>query len=117
MLTGFTLGLFLGAPSAAHALRGAWADPLQTAIERTSDIYLRQCKLGDPIREWARPMTLDGYGHTIRQTCFEKRVLRQDCTGYQLLKPLLLPSPCFPATIPGAKVPLGPTGVSSPLSR
>ena len=24
----------------------------------------------------------DGHGHTIRQTCFEKRVLRQDGTGY-----------------------------------
>src|SRR5918997_10030 len=55
-----------------------------------ADIYLRQCRTGDPIRESARPMTLDGGGHTIRQTCFEKRVLRQDGTGYLLIKNLTL---------------------------
>jgi predicted outer membrane repeat protein len=35
-------------------------------------------------------MTLDGNGHTVRQTCFEKRVLRQDGTGYLLLKNVTL---------------------------
>ena len=67
-------------------LRSAWADPLETSIKLTADIYLRQCRTGDPIRESARPMLLDGGGHIIRQTCFEKRVLRQDGTGYLLLK-------------------------------
>jgi predicted outer membrane repeat protein len=71
-------------------LRAAWADPLRTSIELGGDIYLRQCKTGDPIRESARPMTLNGNGHTIRQTCFEKRVLRQDGTGYLLLKNVTL---------------------------
>lgn len=96
------LGLILVIPTTAHAqsgqdeaatevsteaeLRAAWADPLETSIELTADIYLRQCKTGDPIRESARPMMLDGNGHTIRQTCFEKRVLRQDGTGFLLIK-------------------------------
>jgi hypothetical protein len=71
-------------------LRSAWADPLETSIELAGDIYLHQCKTGDPIRESARPMTLEGNGHTIRQTCFEKRVLRQDGTGYLLLKDVTL---------------------------
>jgi predicted outer membrane repeat protein len=98
------LGLPLATPATAPAqdeappdavdteseLRAAWADPLRTSIELGGDIYLRQCKTGDPIRESARPMTLDGNGHTIRQTCFEKRVLRQDGTGYLLLKNVTL---------------------------
>src|SRR5215208_1750349 len=97
------LGLSLITPTTAPAqdetptgvgteseLRAAWADPLRTSIELSSDIYLRQCKTGDPFRESARPMTLDGNGHTIRQTCFEKRLLRQDGTGYLLLKNVTL---------------------------
>ena len=103
------LALVLAAPATAHAqdggagpekpatevgteqeLRSAWADPLETSIRLTADIYLRQCRTGDPIRESARPMLLDGGGHTIRQTCFEKRLLRQDGTGYLLLKDVTL---------------------------
>src|SRR5918998_1724664 len=97
------LGLMLATPAEALAqdegstevgtegeLRAAWADPLETSIRLTEDIYLRQCRTGDPIRESARPMQLDGGGHTIRQTCFEKRVLRQDGTGYLLIKDLPL---------------------------
>ena len=71
-------------------LRAAWADPQRTAIELRKDIVLQACKTGDPIRESSRPMTLDGNGHTIRQTCFEKRLLRQDGTGYLLLKNVTL---------------------------
>src|SRR5918997_807375 len=97
------LMLFLLIPAEAHAqdetptgitteteLRAAWADPLETSIRLTADIFLRQCLTGDPIRESARPMQLDGGGHTIRQTCFEKRVLRQDGTGYLLIKDVTL---------------------------
>jgi hypothetical protein len=71
-------------------LRAAWADPLQTEIELTDDIFLRACQSGGPIRESQRPMTLDGNGHTIRQTCFEKRLLRQDGTGFLLIKEVTL---------------------------
>ena len=71
-------------------LRTAWADPLQTEIELTDDIFLRACQSGGPIRESQRPMTLDGNGHTIRQTCFEKRLLRQDGTGFLLIKEVTL---------------------------
>ena len=71
-------------------LRAAWADPLQTEIELTDDIFLRACLHGGPIRESRRPMTLDGNGHTIRQTCFEKRLLRQDGTGFLELKNVTL---------------------------
>src|ERR671916_116879 len=71
-------------------LRAAWADPMRTSIELGADIYLRQCRTGDPIRESARPMTLNGNGYTIRQTCFEKRVFRQDGTGFLVLKDVKL---------------------------
>jgi hypothetical protein len=103
------LGLLLVTPTPAHAqlrlgqdqpaatrvgteaeLRAAWADLTETHIGLTADIYLHQCKTGDPIRESPYPMLLDGNGHTIRQTCFEKRVLRQDGTGFLLLKNVTL---------------------------
>ena len=71
-------------------LRTAWADLTETHIKLTKDIYLHQCKTGDPIRESPYPLLLDGGGHTIRQACFEKRVLRQDGTGYLLIKDVML---------------------------
>ena len=63
-------------------LRAAWGDPLRTRIDLGADITLRDCHLGDPIRESPYPMVLDGHGHTLRQSCFEKRLLRQDGTGW-----------------------------------
>jgi hypothetical protein len=71
-------------------LRAAWADPLQTSIELSNDIFLRSCRSGEPIRESSRPITVDGNGHTIRQTCFEKRLLRQDGTGFVVLENITL---------------------------
>jgi hypothetical protein len=71
-------------------LRAAWADPLQTSIELTNDIFMRACKSGGPIRESLRPLVLNGNGFTIRQTCFEKRLLRQDGTGFLLIKNITL---------------------------
>ena len=71
-------------------LRAAWTDPRQTAIELDADIFLQACSSGEPIRESAWPMTVDGNGHTLRQTCFEKRLLRQDGTGFLLLEDIAL---------------------------
>lgn len=65
-----------------HQLRRAWADPTRTRIDLGADIALRDCATGDPMRESPYPLVLDGHGFTIRQTCFEKRVLRQDGTGW-----------------------------------
>lgn len=63
-------------------LRDAWADPRRRRIDLGADIVLRNCRVGDPIRESPYPLVLDGHGHTIEQGCFEKRLLRQDGTGY-----------------------------------
>jgi hypothetical protein len=71
-------------------LRAAWANPRVTAIDVTADIFLRACEVGDPMRESARPVRLDGHGHTLRQTCFEKRLLRQDGTGFVELRNVTL---------------------------
>ena len=71
-------------------LRAAWANPRVTAIDITADIFLRACERGDPMRESGRPILLDGHGHTLRQTCFEKRLLRQDGTGYVELRNVTL---------------------------
>ncbi|KQW48867.1 hypothetical protein ASC77_09090 [Nocardioides sp. Root1257] len=64
------------------AFRRAWADPTRRRIELGADLVLRNCRVGDPIRESPYPLELDGNGHSIRQSCFEKRLLRQDGTGY-----------------------------------
>jgi predicted outer membrane repeat protein len=71
-------------------LRAAWGNPRVTAIDVTADIFLRACEIGDPMRESARPILLDGHGHTLRQTCFEKRLLRQDGTGFVVLRNVTL---------------------------
>ena len=71
-------------------LRAAWGNPRVTAIDVTADIFLRACERGDPIRESPRAVLLDGHGHTLRQTCFEKRLLRQDGTGYVELRNVTL---------------------------
>ena len=71
-------------------LRAAWSNPRVTAIDVRADIFLRACELGDPLRESARPVLLDGHGHTLRQTCFEKRLLRSDGTGFIELRNVTL---------------------------
>ena len=71
-------------------LRAAWADPLVTGIELNADIFMRSCLTGEPIRESLRPLTLDGNGHTIRQTCFEKRLLNQNGTGFLEIRDVTL---------------------------
>ena len=86
-------GWFADAPVAVDTeaeLRDAWADPLVTGIELNQDIFMRSCLTGEPIRESLRPLTLDGNGHTIRQTCFEKRLLNQNGTGFLLIKDVTL---------------------------
>ena len=67
-------------------LRAAWANPRFSSILVTNDIILYACRLGDPIRESSRAITVDGGGHVLRQACFEKRLLRQDGTGFVDLK-------------------------------
>ena len=71
-------------------LKRAWENPRTRAISVERDIFLRACQRGSPIRESGRPLKLDGNGHTIRQTCFEKRLLRQDGTGFLVIKNVTL---------------------------
>jgi hypothetical protein len=78
------------AVDAESELRAAWGNPRVTAIDVTADISLRACERGDPMRESPRPVLLDGHGHTLRQTCFEKRLLRQDGTGFVELRNVTL---------------------------
>ncbi|QBR92812.1 hypothetical protein [Nocardioides euryhalodurans] len=63
-------------------LRAAWSDPTRRRIDLAADIVLRDCATGDPIRESPFPLVLDGHGFTLSQACFEKRLLRQDGTGF-----------------------------------
>ena len=75
---------------AERELRAAWANPRMRHIAVTRDIVLHACVTGDPLRESAGPVVVDGRGHTLRQGCFEKRLLRQDGTGYVELRNLTL---------------------------
>jgi predicted outer membrane repeat protein len=97
-LPGLACVALLLAPAAARAvvvdseaeLRAAWTDPRETQIELGADIFLQACKFGEPIRESPWPISVDGNGHTLQQTCFEKRLLRQDGTGFVLLENIAL---------------------------
>jgi predicted outer membrane repeat protein len=71
-------------------LRAAWANPRMRHIAITRDIVLHACVTGDPMRESSGPVVVDGQGHTLRQGCFEKRLLRQDGTGYVELRNVTL---------------------------
>jgi predicted outer membrane repeat protein len=71
-------------------LRAAWANPRMRQIAITRDIVLHACVTGDPLRESSGPVVVDGRGHTLRQGCFEKRLLRQDGTGYVELRNVTL---------------------------
>jgi hypothetical protein len=71
-------------------LHAAWANPRMRTIRLRADIVLRACRTGDPIRESSGPVSLDGAGHTLRQGCFEKRLLRQDGTGFVELRDVTL---------------------------
>ena len=51
-------------------------------IAVTRDIVLRACGRATRSASRRAPVLLDGHGHTLRQGCFEKRLLRQDGTGY-----------------------------------
>ncbi|MET0769430.1 MAG: hypothetical protein ABW081_05940, partial [Solirubrobacteraceae bacterium] len=73
-----------------EGLRRAWADPLRRRIDLGADIVLRDCGSGDPVRESPFPLLLEGHGHTLRQTCFEQRLLRQDGTGFLELREVTL---------------------------
>ncbi len=72
------------------AFRRAWADPMRRRIELGAHLVLRNCRVGDPIRESPYPLELDGNGYSIRQSCFEKRLLRQDGTGYLFVHDIAL---------------------------
>ena len=47
-------------------LRAAWTDPLRRRIDLGADILLRNCGVGDPIRESPYPLVLDGHDHVLQ---------------------------------------------------
>ena len=80
----------VGTVNTEAQLRSAWSDPQRRHIDLGADIALRNCQVGDPIRESPYSIVVDGHGHVIRQTCFEKRLLRQDGTGFLELRDITL---------------------------
>ena len=65
-----------GAVTTEAQLRQAWSDPLRRRIDLGADIVLRDCRIGDPIRESPYSMVVDGHGHFIR-----RRASRSGCCG------------------------------------
>jgi hypothetical protein len=93
-----TIALVLASDVAASAapvrtetqLRRAWSDPDRTRVDLGADIVLRDCSGLEPLRESPYPIVVHGHGHTIRQSCFERRLLRQDGTGHVALRDIRL---------------------------
>jgi len=86
---GVTLPLIALLPSPAAAtpagdetsFDNAWMTDSTTTIDLTADITL-SCVGGTPIRSvTAGPLTVDGHGHTITQTCTGDGVLQADGTA------------------------------------
>jgi hypothetical protein len=50
-------------------LRAAWSNPAETQIDLAADIRLTCAGGGTGQRESTMPLTLDGHGHSITQTC------------------------------------------------
>jgi hypothetical protein len=60
-------------------LRVAVASPATTSVALTADVSLANCIAGDLRRPaTAGPLTIDGQGHTITQTCPNVRVVEDD---------------------------------------
>ena len=87
-----------GAPGPASAsptevgteteLKRAWEKPPDACISLERDIFLRACRHGSTIRESSRALRLNGDGHTIQQTCFEKRTwFSASNVGSQTMRP------------------------------
>jgi predicted outer membrane repeat protein len=60
------------------AFRAAWGDAAETQIDLTADITLTTCAPGVAVRSSTTPVTVNGHGFTIRQTCAGQRVLEQN---------------------------------------
>src|SRR6266545_2424169 len=61
--------------------RAAWTNAAETQIDLTTDVALTCGGGGVAIRNSTTALTLDGHGHTVRQTCAANGVLQQDGTG------------------------------------
>src|SRR5262245_22799224 len=62
-------------------LRTAFTLATETQIDLANDITLSDCAGGDLDRNSATPLTLDGHGFTITQTCPGQRVMTQNGPG------------------------------------
>src|SRR5688572_29155967 len=73
----------IGATPAAAAgagteseLRAAWRSASTTVIDLTANIVITDCAAGAVKRAgWVQPMTVNGHGYTIQQTCVALSVL------------------------------------------
>lgn len=78
-----TAGLVLVAAPAGAAttvtteaeFRAAWSDPNESEVVLGGDITLTDCEAGTPERSSGQPLTLNGNGHVITQTCPNEGVL------------------------------------------
>src|SRR6266545_1292169 len=57
--------------------RSAWGDPNEQQIDLTADVTLTCEGGGEALRNSSTPITVNGNGHTISQTCAGQRVLDQ----------------------------------------
>jgi Putative pectate lyase-like adhesive domain len=78
---------WMSAPAAATTVtdeatfRSAWTNAAETQIDLTNDINLTCGGGGVAIRNSTTALTLDGHGHTVRQTCATNGALQQAGAG------------------------------------
>ncbi len=79
-LAGFALAMPAAATDVGDeaAFRAAWTNAAETQIDLTADITLTCGGGGVATRNSATPITVDGHGFTITQTCANNRVLEQN---------------------------------------
>jgi Putative pectate lyase-like adhesive domain/Bacterial Ig domain/PKD domain len=87
MTAGAGLVVLTAGPAAATTVsdeasfRGAWTNPNEQQIDLATDITLTCGGGGQALRNSSTPVTVNGNGHTITQTCASQRVLEQAGSG------------------------------------
>jgi hypothetical protein len=83
LTAGGGLGALSAGPAAATTVsdeagfRSAWGNPNEQQIDLSADITLTCAGGGQALRNSSTPITVNGNGHTVRQTCAGQRVLDQ----------------------------------------
>jgi hypothetical protein len=106
-------------------LRAAWSNSAETQIDLAADIRLTCAGGGTSQRKSAMPLTLDGHGHSITQTCANSLalVVLNDASGggaspVTLLNVTVNPgNAALPATLTNSRITGNPSSAAGGVSQ